>query len=278
MKIRSRLIPRSSSFLAVPLVALALGGAAAPAQADAPIEGVWTFNGGKVAVTKAPGGGFVGTVVSATKFADCAHPVNEQMWTNIAPQGDGSYWGLHQWFFEPPACVRNPTPGLTAWRVLQEGKSSYLLVCFSNPGDGQQPTITPSGLVQNATYGCAKSALVASVPNLKPTDFSRFVNWPGSKSCLTGKKLRIRIGDPKNDPIASLSVVLKSGKLVRGAAIKRRPYGRLALLSIASLPKPRFMVKVKLTTVLGQSLSKKRHYRLCAGSREHGKHSGHAKA
>lgn len=278
MRIRSRTTSRSLSLLVLSLVVMALGGAAASAQAASPIEGVWSFNGGKVAVTKAPGGGFAGTVVSATKFADCAHPVNEEMWTGITQQSDGSYWGKHQWFFEPPECARNPTLGLTAWRVLTEGKSQYLLVCFSNPGDGSQPTIAPNGLVQNATYGCAKSALVSSVPNLKPADFPRFVNWPGSKSCLGGKKLRIRISDPKNDPIASVVVTGKSGKVVRKAAIKTRPYGKLAVLNIANLPKPRLTVKVKLTTVLGQSLSKKRHYRLCGAARKHGKRSGHAKA
>jgi hypothetical protein len=278
MRIRPRVTTRSLYLLVLPLVIAAFGGAAASAQADSPIEGVWSFNGGKVAVTKAPGGGFVGTVVSATKFADCAHPVNEEMWTGITQQSDGSYWGKHQWFFEPPECAPNPTLGLTAWRVLAEGKSKYLLVCFSNPGDGSQPTIAANGLVQSATYGCAKSALVSSVPTLKPADFPRFVNWPGSKSCLGGKKLRIRISDPKNDPIATVAVTGRSGKVVRKAAIKTRPFGRLAVLNIAHLPKPKLTVKVKLTTVLGQSLSKKRHYRLCAAPHKRGKGSGHAKA
>ena len=93
-----------------------------------------------------------------------------------------------------------------------------------------------------------------------------------------GKKLRVRISDPKNDPIATVAVTGRSGKVVRKAAIKTRPYGRLAVLNIANLPKPRLTVKVKLTTVLGQTLSKKRHYRLCGAARKHGKRSGHAKA
>ena len=271
---------RTSSFWTALLAAFAVlligGAAAAPARADAPIEAVWTFNGGKVAITKAPGGGFVGTVVSATKFAECTHPVGEEMWTKITLQSDGSYWGLHQWFFDTPECVRNPTLGLTAWRVLQKGESRYLRVCLSKPGVNKQPTIAPNGEALNATYGCINSALVTAVPDLKPADFERFVGWPSNRTCLAGRKLRIRISEPKNDPLADISVTLKSGKLVRKARIRTRHSGRVAILGLRGLPRPRFTVTVRLTTVLGQELSRKRHYRLCAAKKpKRHRHRGH---
>jgi hypothetical protein len=267
-----RLLP---PFVAL-LAALAIvSTATASAQADSPIEGVWTFNGGKVAVTKASSGGFVGTVVSATKFAECTHPVGEEMWTKITPQPDGSYWGLHQWFFETSECVRNPILGLTAWRVLKRGESRYLRVCFSKPDANKQPTIEPNGEALNATYGCINSALVTTLPELKPADFERFVDWPKGKSCIGGKKLRIRISEVKNDPIAMVAVTLKSGKLVRKAKIRTRPGGRLATLSLRGLPKPRFTVTVHLTTVLGSELSRKRHYRLCVAKKPRRRHRHH---
>jgi hypothetical protein len=249
----------------------------ASAQADAPIEGVWTFNGGKVAITEVPGGTFVGTVVAATKLTECTHPVGEEMWTKITPQADGSYWGLHQWFFETPECVPNPTLGLTAWRVLQKGEARQLRVCFSKPGSDKQPTIAPSGEAENATYGCINSSLITPVPDLKPADFARYVSWPSNKSCISGKRMRIRISDPNNDPLAKVAVTLRSGKLLRKAKVRKAKDHRVAVLNLRNLPKPRFTVSVRLTTVLGQHLSRKRHYVLCGGTKKthpaaHAKH------
>src|SRR4051794_23193938 len=75
------------------------------AQADSPIEGVWSFNGGKVAVEANSDGSFRGVVVAPTKFSQCLHPVGEEVWSQIRPQPDGSFWGLHQWYFETSECV-----------------------------------------------------------------------------------------------------------------------------------------------------------------------------
>src|ERR1700689_1456437 len=100
--------PRSLLLLVV--VAMGLLGAisavqVASASPASPIEEVWSFSGGQVAIQAQPGGTFVGTVVAPTSFAECTHPVGEPMWTDITPQPDGSYWGLHQWFFENAGCL-----------------------------------------------------------------------------------------------------------------------------------------------------------------------------
>ena len=88
---------------------LAIGVGSASASSD--IEGVWAFNGGQIAIQPLSNGTFVGTVVSETAFAECPHPVGQQIWTAITKQSDGSYWGLHQWYFEKSGCAVNPTLG-----------------------------------------------------------------------------------------------------------------------------------------------------------------------
>lgn len=251
------------------LLAAALASGAASAAADAPIEGVWSFNGGKVAIELQPNGTFRGTVVSPTKFAQCTHPIGEEMWTQLTVQQDGSYWGLHQWFFETDECVRNPALGPTAWRVLQRGNERFVRVCFSAPGSSQ-PTIAPDGSSADVTFRCVDSARISALPEVTSATFAQYVELPPSKGCLQRKRLRIRIHDPKNDPLAKISVRLRSGKVHRKAKVKRRSEGAIATLNLIGLPKPTFTVRIKLTTVLGRHLSTKRKYRRC-GSRR-GKH------
>ena len=251
--------------LLLPIAVATIGLAAAEsASADTPIEGVWSFNGGKVAIQEAPDGTFHGTVVSPTKFAQCTHPVGEEMWTGITAQADGSYWGLHQWFFETEECVPNPILGPTAWRVLRNGETRFLRVCFSAPGSNSQPTIGPDGAAANVTFECIDSARISSLPEVSSAKFARYVTLPGRKTCVARKRLRIRMRDPKNDPLAKIVVTLKSGAIHRKAKIVRGDGGAVATLSLRGLPNPTFTVTVRLTTVLGRHLSAKRKYRSCA--------------
>jgi hypothetical protein len=142
---RPLLVSRASAsalpFLVVTLLLLFSAGA----RAAAPIEGVWSFNGGRIAVKSSPGGTFTGTVVAPTKFSLCTHPVGEEIWTQMVAQPDGSYWGLHQWFYETSECFRNPSLGASAWRVLESPQGRYLRVCLSEPGSNLQPTIAADG-------------------------------------------------------------------------------------------------------------------------------------
>src|SRR6202007_3412327 len=68
------------------VVALSLTSGGTSALAVQNIEGVWSFNGGRVAIQAQAGGTFSGTVVAPTKFAQCPHPIGEQMWTDISQQ------------------------------------------------------------------------------------------------------------------------------------------------------------------------------------------------
>src|SRR5262249_12907140 len=153
----ARLGFRLLCLLAASAVASAVAAASASADYSSTpvsIEGIWSFNGGRVGIQRDQNGTFTGTVVTPTRFATCTHEVGEKMWIGIARQPDGSYWGLHQWFFERPDCPPNPNLGLTTWRVLEDKGYRQLRVCFSDPGSDEQPTIAPDGRTGDYTYGC----------------------------------------------------------------------------------------------------------------------------
>ena len=238
----------------------------ASASPTSPIEEVWSFNDGEVAIQAQAGGIFVGTIVAPTNFAQCTHPVGEQMWTGIRPQPDGSYWGLHQWYFETTECLRNPTLGLTAWRVLEAANGThYLLVCFSSPG-GPQPTIAPNGAVANVTYGCRESARVAPVPvQVAPTSsagvrsFTRAVTLPSAHECFSRRVFQIHLWDPKYDPLKEVVVTIRG----RRVAVARRGKVFAATINLKALPRGTFTVEVDATTVLGHHLSGNRTYHTC---------------
>jgi hypothetical protein len=243
-----------------------LGLGAGTARSAAPIVGVWSFSGGKVAIQAGGDGSFVGKVVSPTKFAECTHEVGEEMWTHITPQPDGSYWGSHQWFFANAECIPNPLLGPSAWRVLGTSSSRFLRVCFSEPGRNVQPTIAPDGSSANATFGCADSARISSLPKLPPTQLSRYVHLPRAKNCLGGRKLRIHLHDPNNDPFLKIYVLLKSGALHRRGTVRRHRHNAIAVVSLAGLPpESSFTISVKATTVLGHRFSLRRKYSTCWG-------------
>lgn len=235
---------------------------AAPAAQAAPaIEGVWSFNGGRIAVQGTDEGTFTGTVVAPTTFSLCSHPVGEQIWTKIAQQPDGSYWGLHQWFFESSECVRNPDLGQSAWRVFQNASGRYLRACFSEPGSGLQPTIAADGSVTNATFECADSSLVAAVPDGGSAALARGVKLPSG--CLAQRKLRVRISDPVNDPIKKISVTYRSGGVTRKASVKRGEHGAVATVPLGKVTTKTVTIEVSVTTVLGHHWHGSRHYRRC---------------
>jgi hypothetical protein len=253
-------------FLSLLTAALLSIAVAASAQAS-PIEGVWSFNGGKVAVEALGNGTFRGVVVDSTIFSECAHPVGEEVWTEMRAQPDGSYWGLHQWYFEK-SCAPNPERGLTAWRVITAADGSKSLeVCFSEPGSKSQPKIPASGAATGSTYGCSTSARISPLNSVTQADAPQLILLPGNGLCLTRQKLRIRLRNPAGDPILTAKVQLRSGKIRRRAKLVHKSNGIVALLNLRGLIKPKFTVNVRITTALGNSLKRKRTYRLCGPQR-----------
>jgi hypothetical protein len=258
------------------LVTLALSAlaAASSAAAGSPIEGVWSFNGGRVAIQPLARDVFVGTVVAQTAFAQCPHPVGEQMWTDLRAQPDGSFWGLHQWYFEG-TCAANPQLGLTAWRVIDApGGSRFLRVCFSSPGSAQ-PTIATDGTSAHVSYGCVDSALIAPLPGggAGALAFSRSVTLPSAKQCFSRRRFKIHLHDPADDPLKRVTITLAGRRI----AVERHANRIAAIVSLKGLPKGTFTVKVRALTVLGHTLSGSRTYHTCV-SRAHSRTHAGAKA
>jgi hypothetical protein len=249
--------PAAALPLVVAVAMLALLGAAS-AGASSGIEGVWAFESGQIAVTALPNGTFVGTVVDETKFAECVHPVGQEIWTDITPQPDGSYWGHHQWYFEK-TCALNETPGPTAWRVEEPPDGyKYLRVCFSSPGTSQ-PTIPASGPEANVTYGCVNSAMTAALPSSGVA--GERLSLPGARKCLSGRLFKIHLLEPKYDPFKKVIVTIRG----RTIATRRRGDYVIATVDLRGLPRGAFTLTIHATTVLGHRLSGKRTYHTCVG-------------
>jgi hypothetical protein len=247
--------------------------AAQPALAEKPIEGVWSFNGGEVGIQGQSDGMLTGTVVTPTKFSQCFHPIGEQVWTQMREQPDGSYWGLHQWYFENSECQHNPELGLTAWRVLSASDGSHFLrVCFSAPGSKSQPMIAPDGSSAGATFGCSDSARVSRLPTIKPSEVGKYIVLPANRSCFGRPKMHVHLHDPASDPLAKIFVGLKSGAIHRQAKVKRHGSSVTATLNLRGLTMSTFKVTVRLTTTLGTQISRKRTYRLCGAASRHRTH------
>jgi hypothetical protein len=255
--------PRALSLMIAAVMLLGVGAASAGA-ASSPIEGVWSFGGGQIAVQPTAGGTFTGTVVVATKFAECAHPVGQQIWTGMTLQPDGSYFGFHQWYeTAAPSCKPNPTAGPTAWRVLEGASGShYLRVCLSTPGTAQ-PTVAANGTCVGATYGGVSSALTAPLPvaTSKEGLTKESLSLPSAKKCLSVRLFQIHLPDPKNDPLKKVSITIKGYK--RKIATARKGKYIVATIDLKGLPKGAFTVKIKATTVLGHTLSASRTYHTC---------------
>jgi hypothetical protein len=283
--------PRSLLLAIATTLLLALAGAASASAAHS-IEGIWSFNGGQIGVQRLSNGTYEGTVVVATKFAECIHEVDEPIWTKITEQPDGSYWGLHQWFFAN--CTKNPELGPTAWRVLEEPDGSYYLrVCFSHPGT-TQPEIAANGdpkeeseyAAHHVTYGCYSSTLTAllepppgntgsgtgssgtsgsgttgsgaagsGVAVVKET-----LTLPSAKQCVSARLFKIHLAEPKYDPFKTVTVTLKGRKI---ATVRKGKYV-IATIDLEGLPKGAFTVKITATTVLKHHLSATRTFHTCA--------------
>jgi hypothetical protein len=244
------------------LAVLAFSGSASAATNE--IEGVWSFNGGSVAIQPLSDGTFQGTVVTPTKFASCDHPAEQVMWTGIQLQGDGSFWGLHQWYKgEGEGCQLDPVLGPTAWRVLHEPNGArYLEVCFSHPGT-TQPKITPNGTATEDTYGCEKSALIEPLPTVSGGSggitFSKTVVLPPATGCIAQSSLKIALKNPENDPLTEVLIKIGSKKVADIKGVKKIKKG----ITLKKLPTGTYKISVVATTILKQKLTGSQTYKAC---------------
>ncbi len=250
---------RAASILVLVAILALLSVGAASAAATSSIEGVWSFGGGEIAIKPVGNGTFEGVVTAQTTFAECPHQVGQPIWTDIAPQPDGSYWGLHFWYFEKSNCTENPQRGPTAWRVVEEADGAkYLRVCLSTPGTSQ-PTIPAPGAEANWTYGCYSSKLLGPLPTAGQAGFINTLK-PGATKCVSGRRFEIHLAEPLNDPFRSVRVTLHGKRIEtfhRGSFVD-------AIVDLKGLPLGAFTIKVSAKTVLGVALSGSRTYHTCA--------------
>jgi hypothetical protein len=267
------------------LIAVGIGVASAGASSSSSsgIEGVWEFSGGQIAIQQTSPGTFTGTVVVPTKFAECTHPVEQKIWTEMKLQPDGSYWGLHQWYQGYPACNLDPTLGKTAWRLLSGANGTYYLrVCLSAPSNNLQPTIAADGApyepseyaAYHVTYGCFKSELTAPLPTTSGTTSTgtdtgksgvagskeSLTFSPSNKKCLSLRLFKIHLLEPQYDPLKTVSITIGGRKI---ASSHKGDYV-VAAIDLKGLPKGAFTIKIKAVTVLGNHLSDSRTYHTCA--------------
>jgi hypothetical protein len=244
------------AFATVVLLGIGVGSAAAASS----IEGIWAFGGGRIAITSLSNGTFVGTVVAETKFAECVHRDGQQIWTDITEQPDGSFWGLHQWYFEK-TCVENPERGRAAWRFFEEPNGSkYLLVCLSRPGPTEpQPTIAANGSHANESYGCFKSLLTAPLPTAGLAGFIQRLK-PSAKACVSGRRFKIHLPEPQDDPFKTLRIMLRGHRITM---VRKGEYV-VGTVNLKGVPLGTFTLKIKATTVLGLDLTGSRTYHTCA--------------
>jgi hypothetical protein len=121
----------------LPLLALAfvalIGNAQAQPRDTDPIVGFWNYGGGVVQVTGGPTS-FAGTVVKATTFSTCAHPVGEVMW-KITKAGAAAYTGTHSWFASGNCKPGSAGYGRSTWSIVESGESLVLHFCTTSPTD-----------------------------------------------------------------------------------------------------------------------------------------------
>lgn len=250
---------------------LSIGAASAGAASE--IAYAWTFEHGEVGIQRAANGELVGIVLQPTQFAVCTHEAGEEMWTDIAPQPDGSYWGLHQWFVNG-SCAHDPSRGLTAWRVMHKPDGSkYLLVCFNEPSSPIQPTIAPDGTNGGTTDDCVDSEPTAPLPvvsnggggsgaghsGAEVVSFSRTFALPKTTLCVRRHSLKLKLHDPQRDPLMEVVVKIKRRTVAIVRGVQRLKRGIL----LKNLPSGSFTLKIVATTILHQHLTGRRTYHSC---------------
>ena len=244
--------------------------AAAPAAAQSdPIEAVWSFSGGEIAVDRQADGSFVGTVVKPTTLSECTHQNGEHVWTNIRAQPDGQYFGLHQ-YFETAGCTFIER-GMIALRPMQNPQGqTFLRVCFDDPrkSPNEQPTIAPDGSNATTDDGCRDSDFVSPLPKQPPKLADIVTGLPKeTKGCASRRKITIHLKEPPGDALLSAKVTL-NGKSLRISRVA----GRLtSVVDLRGLKRGRYTVKIVAKTARGQTIQGSRRYRTWGKVRRIGK-------
>jgi hypothetical protein len=254
--------------LACALALSLLAASTAGAQSPDPIEAIWEFNGGQIAVDRQGDGSFVGTIIRPTQLSECTHQNGEPVWAEIKAQPDGQYFGLHQYFHTADCSFSGR--GMIALRVLQnEQGATFLRVCFDNPDSepNEQPNIAPDGSNTTTQDGCRDSDLVSRQPTTPPKidDIAVLPKSP-ARGCFSRRAFTIRLKEPIGDALAGAKVTFnnKNVPVKRGARLTAR-------INLKGLPRGRYTVKIVAQTVRGKTIKGSRKYRTCGTKRRIGR-------
>lgn len=244
------------------LLALALVlASAAPAAAQrplSPVEGIWSFLGGQVAIERQEDGSFLGTVIRRTNFGICRQEIGERLWIDLRLQNDGSYWGEHQFFRTGDNCEVVPERGNVAFRVINPGGQTYLRVCIASPDTDAQPKIAEDGSSQDATAGCRDANFKDLLP-MKEARLKHILRMPG-KRCVKRRRFGIGLKHPVGDAVTDAKVRL-NGQKVR--VVIRRGLPR-AKIDLRGLRRGRYRLKVVARTARGEIIKGARRFRNCS--------------
>jgi uncharacterized delta-60 repeat protein len=119
-----------------------------------------------------------------------------------------------------------------------------------------EPTAQPQPPAATPIPSLPKPVFPAPLPALKG---SAAFTLPSAKKCVSRRRFRIRLKNPKGTKLVS-AVVKLNGKKVKSVKGKRLS----APVDLRGLPKGRFTVKVEAVTADGRKVSETRRYRTCA--------------
>jgi hypothetical protein len=243
------------------LLALALAlVATAPAAAQtplSPVEGTWTFLGGRIAVERQEDGSFLGTIIRRTNVDVCPGEIGERIWIDLRLQDDGQYWGEHQ-FFRTSECEVVPERGNAAFRVINRAGVTFLRICLADPeGPDAQPSIAEDGTETNATGGCHDAEFFDLLPTAEPK-LKKIVKLPRqSGGCVPKKRFLARLRHPRGDALTEAKVKLDGRKRT-----VRRKGTRLRARIVASEGTHR--LRVVAETARGRVIKGTRRFTVCA--------------
>jgi uncharacterized repeat protein (TIGR01451 family) len=133
--------------------------------------------------------------------------------------------------------------------LTPSGPSARIEVTASAPPSTAQPSSTPS--------------TVTAPPLTRPLVAADVIKLPSTKRCVSRRRFRIRLVQPKGVKLVS-AVVQVNGKRVKVVRGRRLT----APVDLRGLPKGRFTVKITVKTSDGRTLKSARRYRTCVPRRQ----------
>jgi hypothetical protein len=154
-----------------------------------------------------------------------------------------------------PLCATERTAGRDTIAARVGDLSDTVGETWAAPAPPPAPTPTPTP---------SPSPTPTPTPSPQPPapKLSDIVDLPSTRTCISRRKFTIMIRRPKGDAIKK-AVVFVNGKKAKVRKGKRFT----AVVDLRGLPKGRFTVRIKVTTVKGHTIQGSRKYKTCATKR-----------